>query len=300
MNQLSLVLILVLASASALALPSRADSGLRLVAESAEPCAEPCDRAAVVFIHGYTGARETWTSGQAYWPALLAGDSDLKDRLDIYSVVYDSFLFSGPPISEVVADLEKQLDALMLQTRYAKVIFICHSLGGIVARQYLLNVKDRYGHTALGRFRLAITLGTPMQGSSLTRLAVLASSNEQLRVLGPIRRNDYLQLLNHTVLDFFAKHEAVGCPSLKVFAAYEELGVTGVGIVVDKESATLGASEVKGFNRDHISLPKPAGTSDEVYAWAKRSMVDCLDGLGACPAADPTKCLEPDYDFPAP
>ena len=246
----------------------------------------------------HTGARETWTSGQAYWPALLAGDNDLKDRLDVYSVVYDSFLFSGPPISEVVADLEKELDALMLETRYAKVIFICHSLGGIVARQYLLHVKNRYGHTALGRFRLVITLGTPMQGSSLTRLAVLASSNEQLRVLGPIRTNDYLQLLNHTVWDFFAKHE-VGCPSLKVFAAYEELGVTGVGIVVDQESATLDASEVKGFNRDHISLPKPAGTSDEVYAWAKRSMVDCLDGLGACPAADePIAC--PPHDFFAP
>jgi pimeloyl-ACP methyl ester carboxylesterase len=83
-----------------------------------------------------------------------------------------------------VADLEKELDALMLQTRYAKVIFICHSLGGIVARQYLLHVKNRCGHTALGRFRLVITLGTPMQGSALARLAVLASSNEQLRVLG--------------------------------------------------------------------------------------------------------------------
>ena len=297
MKRLSLVLILVLASAATLALPSRADSGLRLVAESAEPCAEPCDRAAVVFIHGYTGARETWTSGQAYWPALLAGDSDLKDRLDIYSVVYDSFLFSGPPIREVVADLGKELDALMVQKRYAKVIFICHSLGGIIARQYLLHVKNRYGHTALGRFRLVITLGTPMQGSSLVRLAELASSNEQLRVLGPIRTNDYLQLLIDTVRDFTAKHE--GCPSLKVFAAYEELGVTGVGIVVDKESATLDASEVKGFNRDHISLPKPAGTSDEVYVWAKRSMVDCLDGLGACPAADePIVC--PPHDFPAP
>ena len=94
----------------------------------------------------------------------------------------------------------------MLQMRYAKVIFICQSLGGIVARQYLLHVKNRYGHTALGHFRLVITLGTPMQGSSLTRLAVLASSNEQLRVLGPIRRNDYLQLLNHTVLDLSLIH----------------------------------------------------------------------------------------------
>jgi hypothetical protein len=87
---------------------------------------------------------------------------------------------------------------------------------------------------------------------------------------------------------------------LKVFAAYEELGVTGVGIVVDKESATLDASEVKGFNRDHISLPKPAGTSDKVYAWAKGSMVDCLDGLGACPAAhEPIECLQLG-DFTAP
>src|SRR5262245_32391489 len=102
MKQLSLMLILVLALTAAWALPSKADSGLRLAAESAEPCAEPCNRAAVVFIHGYTGTRATWTStsGQVYWPALLAGDSDLKDRLDVYSVVYDSFLYSGPPISE--------------------------------------------------------------------------------------------------------------------------------------------------------------------------------------------------------
>ena len=294
MKQLFLMLILVFATAAAWALPSRADSGLHLVAESAEPCAAPCDRAAVVFIHGYTGARETWTNGQAYWPALLASDSDLKDRLDIYSVVYDSLLFSGPPIREVVADLEKELDALMVQKRYAKVIFICHSLGGIVARQYLLHVNSRYGHTALGRFRLVITLGTPMQGSSLSRLARWASSNEQLRVLGPIRTNDYLQLVIDTVRDFAAKHEAMGCPSLKVFAAYEELGVTPVGIVVDRQSATLDASEIKGFNRDHISLPKPVGTNDEVYAWAKRSMVDCLDGLAACPAA---ACPNQGIDF---
>ena len=173
MKQLSLVLILVMASAAAWTSPSRADSGLRLVAESAEPCAEPCDRAAVVFIHGYTGARETWTSGQAYWPALLAGDSDLNDRLDIYSVVYDSFLFSGPPISEVVADLEKELDALMLQMRYAKVIFICQSLGGIVARQYLLHVKNRYGHTVLGHFRplgrIEVGQGFPKHSSAQTK-----------------------------------------------------------------------------------------------------------------------------------
>ena len=52
MKQLFLMLILVFATAAAWALPSRADSGLHLVAESAEPCAAPCDRAAVVFIHG--------------------------------------------------------------------------------------------------------------------------------------------------------------------------------------------------------------------------------------------------------
>jgi hypothetical protein len=86
----------------------------------------------------------------------------------------------------------------------------------------------------------------------------------------------------------------MGCPSLKVFAAYEELGVTPVGIVVDRQSATLDASEVKGFNRDHISLPKPVGTNDEVYVWAKRSMVDCLDGLAACPAA---ACPNQGIDF---
>jgi pimeloyl-ACP methyl ester carboxylesterase len=124
----------------------------------------------VVFIHGYTGARETWTNGQAYWPALLASDSDLKDRLDIYSVVYDSLLFSGPPIREVVADLEKELDALMVQKRYAKVIFICHSLGGIVAGG--ISHQQPLRRTALGRFRLVSPSAHRCRGARFPGLRV--------------------------------------------------------------------------------------------------------------------------------
>jgi hypothetical protein len=61
----------------------------------------------------------------------------------------------------------------MLQMRYAKVIFICQSLGGIVARQYLLHVKNRYGHTVLGHFRplgrIEVGQGFPKHSSAQTK-----------------------------------------------------------------------------------------------------------------------------------
>jgi hypothetical protein len=52
----------------------------------------------------------------------------------------------------------------------------------------------------------------------------------------------------------------------------------GIQYSVGSDVATDLVSAHKGFNLDHISLPKPAGTSDEVYAIAKRSIVGCLDG----------------------
>jgi hypothetical protein len=91
-----------------------------------------------------------------------------------------------------------------------------------------------------------------------------------------------LQLLNASIKDLVTKHRQTYCPSLEFFAAYEEKR-TAVGIILPKESAIENADVSRGFPRDHVSLPKPENSADEVYAWVKSGMISCASGGSACP-----------------
>jgi len=245
-----------------------------------------------VFFHGILGSRETWRNSAEtdYWPTMLAADPDIKERIEVFRVDYDSFLFSsGPAMVDVSKAVADKLDTLFKRQKYRRAFLIGHSLGGNVARQYLLHVNNRYGHRALSTFRLVFTLGTPMEGSSLATIARLASANQQLRVLQPIRVNDFQQLLNATMDDLTAKHRGV-CPSLRVLSAFETKPVAVVGIVVSKESATKYADESLGFDRDHFGLAKPADRNDSLYLWVKDNLLACTAERQPCDGSMTPNC----------
>jgi triacylglycerol esterase/lipase EstA (alpha/beta hydrolase family) len=283
------------------AFAAHAESIVRLEPQDGYHCPVPCERPAVIFIHGIIGTKATWgdPTSDLYWPKMLSRERDLGDDLDIYQIDYDSNLFSGPAVVPVEEALEQQLDSLMKRERYSKVIFIAHSLGGIMVQSYLLQVKNRYGHRALSRFRMVISLGTPYQGSSLANLARLVTANEQVRVLRPVDVNDFKQLLNHTIDDLQEKHKV--CETLRTFAAYEEKPMLGLGIIVDRDSATFNAYESVGFERDHKELfkPKSINPPDRVYTWATRLLASCVNkDMYTCPVLpvqQPSEC--PGGDF---
>jgi pimeloyl-ACP methyl ester carboxylesterase len=252
------------------------------VEKAAANCAYPCDRDLIIFVHGILGSRETWVNPQtrAYWPELIASDPQLRE-FDVARLDYEGYLLAaGPSIEDVVADMQKAVASLNT-LKYRTVQFIAHSLGGNLVRRYLLHVKARYGHRYLSRFRLVITLGTPGKGSYFAKIAQLASTNQQLRVLQPLQVNDWLQMLNATLRDLSDKHKNTYCSSLK-FAAAVETEPTAVGIVVDQASAIEGADNYMLFARDHVWLAKPASQADDVYKWVRSLMLDCSTGL-ICP-----------------
>jgi pimeloyl-ACP methyl ester carboxylesterase len=255
---------------------------------SAAECGADCQRTAVIFLHGLTGSQETWlnTTSQQSFPALLAQDPDLIDLVDVYSVQYDSLWNSGQPIVKVTDAVAIELDALMRTKRFARVVLVGHSLGGNIAREYLAHVKARFGHAALGRFPLLITLGTPLDGASMAGFLSLFSSNEQIRSLLEIRKNDFLQLLRQTEEGYLAKQINNQCTPLELDAAFETERV-GPVMIVAKESATSGAtrSAGDGWAKSHTSLPKPADRADPVYAWVKSEVGLCQSQTGRCLAA---------------
>jgi pimeloyl-ACP methyl ester carboxylesterase len=269
----------------------------RLVPQRTVNCDSPCGRTAVIFIHGITGSRETWGNpeGDLYWPNMLSTESDLRNGLDIYQIDYDSTTFSGPAVVPIVKALETQLDDLLRDKKYSKVVFIAHSLGGMIVRSYLLHVKARFGHGALSRFRMVITLGTPNEGSSLASIAQLATFNEQIRVLRPIDVNDFDQLLNKTMGEIQLKHE--GCLSLRTFSAFEKVPVIGLGLIVTEQSATVDAFAKIGFDKNHLQLPKPTSSTDPVYKWATDLVSACVNNdSGVCPTATPqSHCTGTDF-----
>src|SRR5215208_2684551 len=88
---------------------------VRLTTHRAVECEAPCNRTAVLFIHGITGSKETWgdPNGTLYWPEMLAAETSLSNDLDIYQLDCDSNMFEGPAAIPIEEGIETHLDKLL-------------------------------------------------------------------------------------------------------------------------------------------------------------------------------------------
>jgi pimeloyl-ACP methyl ester carboxylesterase len=119
-------------------------------------------------------ARSTWTNGSAYWPDLLAGD-DVFAGTSIYVHEYKTtFRGGGLSVDELAEDLKARLDADRV-TQHYQLIFIAHSMGGLVARDVLLKYRDLAAKT-----RFIFFLATPTTGAAIANWAELVSLNPNL------------------------------------------------------------------------------------------------------------------------
>lgn len=94
---------------------------------------------AIVFVHGILSSGDVcWKhSSGTYWPDLVACDKELES-VGVYVFTYKTGIFSGTyRIGDVVDALKEhmQLDGVLGNR---KVIFVCHSMGGIVIRKFLV------------------------------------------------------------------------------------------------------------------------------------------------------------------
>jgi len=94
----------------------------------------------VVFIHGVLSSGEScWRhESGAYWPSIIAADPEMSD-LSVYVFTYRTGFFSGSYHLADAVDALKEHLALDGITGSAGIVFVCHSMGGIVARRYLVS-----------------------------------------------------------------------------------------------------------------------------------------------------------------
>ncbi|MFG3596467.1 esterase/lipase family protein [Bradyrhizobium sp. RDI18] len=160
------------------------------------------------------------------------------------------------------------------ELRGTPLVFVCHSLGGLVVKQFLRAADGRRAYSAetqslLDSVKGVVFLATPhtgsMQATLLDKLRLIAWPSAS--TLDLVRNNANLRDLNVWYRNWS------GSIRHKVF--YEKKGTTA-GVIVGDDSSDPGLLHVDpvGIDADHLDICKPADFSNLVYIRTRDFIVD--------------------------
>jgi pimeloyl-ACP methyl ester carboxylesterase len=159
----------------------------------------------VLFIHGLTGHREkTWTKGEAEpWPKSLLPRDLPTARIIMYGYDADILRLTDKnvgqnTIQDHAKNLINDLCALRKDAIGRPIIFVAHSLGGLIiqdALQSCTNPNDEIQSDILSSTRGVAFLGTPHAGADVEKFATAVAN-----VVGLVKRP------NKKVLKVLNKH----------------------------------------------------------------------------------------------
>ena len=177
------------------------------------PAPGSTDRLPVLFVHGFYCNRAVWRPLARH----LAAQGHMTGSVNLEPV------FTS--IDDYVEVIARGVRELQARSGEEQVALVCHSMGGLVARSYLV---DR-GSIDVAR---VITLGTPHRGTLQARLpfarnvAEMRFDSEWLRRLAARERREDRQLFSV----FFSHHDNIVTPqSVQVLADAEIIELGGVG-----------------------------------------------------------------------
>jgi len=159
-----------------------------------------------------------------------------------YSVTLDPPLFGD--IEKFTQRLSKRVDEICEQTGSEKVVVVAHSMGGLVARNYIHNFGgDKH-------IEKLITLGTPHHGTTIADTVFFMG-----RHLRQMRRwsNEWLNKLNEH------EHRPALVPTVSIFSYHDS-------IVSPQESPILKhARNIPLRGIGHLEMPFSKSVQDLVY-----------------------------------
>jgi WD40 repeat protein len=231
----------------------------------------------VVFVHGFRDDGEnTWTNPEtgANWPDLLSQDIRFAS-VDIVTFHYPSSLSGQVNLS--VSNVAEQLGQLLKSrnyNRYERIIFVAHSMGGLVVRNMLLKKRDLAGKVPLIMF-----LATPSAGSFVANYAhAFGLGGRQLRALQTLENSNFLEDQDSQWRNW---NDASNIHS---FCAYEKLRTSGVFVVGQASAQSLCTGPTLPVEADHSGIAKPDSAEHIVYKTFATALLETMPGLVTEPA----------------
>jgi hypothetical protein len=206
---------------------------------------------------------------------MLLSDETFADS-DVYVAGYETPPHGGTmTLDEVVSALKNRFDADAVFSEHQEIIFVAHSLGGLVVQRLLLTYPTLVPSTKLIYF-----FSTPESGSGIARYARIFNSDPLIGELRSGPRNDYLESLEDSW------RAAPGVGSLMTRCAYETKKTHHV-LVVDRLSATrmCPIGTPLPIPKDHISIVKPCSVKDDAYIALNNAVREIPKGDNSSAAA---------------
>ncbi|KAM7212754.1 hypothetical protein V8F06_011843 [Rhypophila decipiens] len=227
--------------------------------------AEKCV-ADVVALHGLGGhAFNTWTDAEGH---LWLRDS-LPEKIPdtrIMTFGYDSavaFSRSRLTINDFALELLERLRLVrkLAVEQQRPLIFICHSLGGVLFKEMLIQATlDTTNHGSIAHCVSGVVfLGTPHRGSKSASQAQIISKIINTATLGSGIRSDLLRTLqvSSPELETISRHAIQLLKRISIVSFYERKPL-GFGIIVEPFSAIIGLPNERAvpINADHRKIAK--------------------------------------------
>lgn len=207
------------------------------------------ERTAVVFVHGIFGdTLGTWTNenGQTFFD-LLRTSPELKGPVDIYAFGFTSKMLGEGSLS--IREAATKLDSSLTFDHvwdYPTIVFVAHSMGGLVVIRELQHFRNRLEQTPL-----VVLYATPAAGSQIATIGDLFLTNPALGPMRPADGNEFLKALDDDWTD-------TPRPQTKIVCAYETKPTDSV-LIVPWSSASRHCDEAAKAIEDssHLTIVKP-------------------------------------------
>jgi pimeloyl-ACP methyl ester carboxylesterase len=208
----------------------------------------PQAQLAVVFVHGIFGdTLGTWSGRGTSFFKLLEDDPEIGPKVDLFAFGFTSNMFRGGSlaIDEAANLLYARLDNEGV-LKYPAIVFVDHSMGGLVTLRMLNQRADVRALTPD-----IVLFATPQTGAQITHIARHVANNPALENMLPAEDNIFLRTLN----DDFRNLPAAERP--RVTCAYEKLPVAGIVIVPWETATRFCDGNALPIAESHVTIVKP-------------------------------------------
>ncbi|KAI0203059.1 hypothetical protein F4808DRAFT_458281 [Astrocystis sublimbata] len=250
-----------------------------------------CQVADIVAVHGLNGkARDTWKhqeSGMLWLEDFLP---EVIPQARIMTFGYNSSLLFSHAKGRIEDFARQLLDKLWEmrnshETRNRPLIFVAHSLGGIVVKKALILAnedKRRYGDILSSTIGITF-MGTPHNGSELANwLSFFTNVIKFIPGVNVLRRESIQDLESQSpILNEISKSFLPRCDDLSIMSFIETESEPPLTVlIVPRESATLGLPNERIFlvNTHHRNICRYPSAQDQTYTLVAASIKSILSG----------------------
>lgn len=221
-----------------------------------------CSNVVIVFVHGVlSSAKDCWTSSSGvYWPHLVANDA-LFSGVSVFASEYYTGVSSGDfsvadSAAALLSDLKRPTEGLLAPLSFANIIFVCHSMGGVVVRYIIESNLMDFIDKNIG----LVFMASPSLGSRYANFVSLVSSfvkhaqRDELKAFGPLLM-DLDRRFKNLIHGSSFRSAIIGVEAIEHKAPF-----WGLARIVNKESAgRYFGAPITVPKSNHSTIVKPDG-----------------------------------------